>query len=88
MIVASKSISKFSQLPSPGTPQIMLMYHLQPDSPHVFVERDLDGLYMPYYDIVNLVTLPKTNMKDDMPCCYVTITTTAVRILHQDYNHS
>jgi len=38
---------------------------------------------MPYYDIVNLVTVTKTNMIDEMPCGYQTLKTTGVRICHQ-----
>jgi len=38
---------------------------------------------MTYYDIVNLVTVTKTNMIDDMPCGCGTLRTTGVRIRHQ-----
>jgi len=38
---------------------------------------------MPYYDVANLVTVTKTNMIDEMPCGYGTLTTTSVRIRHQ-----
>jgi hypothetical protein len=37
---------------------------------------------MPYYDVANLVTVPNTNMIDEMACGYGTITTTAVRMRH------
>jgi len=48
----------------------------------MFIERL--RWYMPYYDVVNLVTVTKTNMINKMPCggCG-TLRTTAVRILHQ-----
>ena len=35
---------------------------------------------MPYDDVANLVTATNTNMIDEMPCCYGTLKTTAVRI--------
>jgi len=38
---------------------------------------------MPYYDVANLVTVPKTNMIDEMPCGYGTLRTTGVRIWQQ-----
>jgi len=38
---------------------------------------------MPYHDVVNLVTITKTNMIDEMPCGYITLRTTGVRIWHQ-----
>jgi len=38
---------------------------------------------MPYYDVVNLVTVTKTNMIDEMPCGYGTLKTTGVRIRRQ-----
>jgi len=38
---------------------------------------------MPYYDVVNLVTVTKINMIDVMPCGYGTLRTTGVRIWHQ-----
>jgi len=38
---------------------------------------------MPYYNVVNLVTVTKTNMTDETPCGYGTLRTTAVRIRHQ-----
>jgi len=38
---------------------------------------------MPYNDVVNLVTVTKTNMIDEMPCGYGTLRTTGVRIWHQ-----
>ena len=38
---------------------------------------------MPYYDVANLVTVPKTNMIDEMPCGYGTLRTADVRIWHQ-----
>ena len=28
---------------------------------------------MPYYEVANLVTVTKTNMKDEMPCAYGTL---------------
>ena len=28
---------------------------------------------MPYYEVVNLVTVTKTNMIDEMPCAYGTL---------------
>jgi hypothetical protein len=39
---------------------------------------------MPYYDIVNLVTVTKTNMIDEMPCGYGTLRAAGVRLRHQD----
>jgi hypothetical protein len=38
---------------------------------------------MPHYDVVNLVTVTKTNMIDEMACGYGTISTAVVRIWHQ-----
>ena len=38
---------------------------------------------MPYYDVANLVTVPKNNMIDEMPCGYGTLRTTGVRIRNQ-----
>jgi len=38
---------------------------------------------MPYYEVVNLVTVTKTNMIDDMPCAYGALRTTALGIRHQ-----
>jgi len=38
---------------------------------------------MPYYDVVNLVTVSKTNMIDELPCGYGTLRTTGVRIQYQ-----
>jgi hypothetical protein len=38
---------------------------------------------MPYYDIVNLGTIRKTNIIDEMPCGYGTLRTTGMRIRHQ-----
>ena len=38
---------------------------------------------MPYYAVANLVTVTKTIMIDEMPCCYGTLRTTGVRIWHQ-----
>jgi hypothetical protein len=38
---------------------------------------------MPYYDEVNHVTGTNTNMIDEMPCGYGTVTTTGVRIRHE-----
>jgi len=37
---------------------------------------------MPDCDVANLVTVTKTNMIDEMPCGYGTLTTTGVRIWH------
>ena len=33
---------------------------------------------MPYYEVVNLVTVTKMNMIDEMPCAYETLRTTAL----------
>jgi len=38
---------------------------------------------MPFYDVVNLVTVTKTNMINEMPCGYGTLRTIGVRIRHQ-----
>jgi hypothetical protein len=38
---------------------------------------------MPYYNVVNLVTVTKTNMIDEMLCGYGTLRTTGVRIRNQ-----
>jgi len=38
---------------------------------------------VPYYDVVNHVTVTKTNMIDEIPCGYGTLRTTGVRIWHQ-----
>jgi len=38
---------------------------------------------MPYCDVVNHVTVTKTNMIDEIPCGYGTLRTIAVRIQHQ-----
>jgi len=38
---------------------------------------------MPYYDVVNLVTVSKTNMIDELPCGYGTLRTTGVRRQYQ-----
>jgi len=38
---------------------------------------------MPYYEVVNLGTVTKTNMIDEMPCAYGTLRTTSLRIWHQ-----
>jgi len=40
-------------------------------------------LYMPYYNVANVVTVTKTNMIDEMPCGHGTLRTTGVRISHQ-----
>jgi hypothetical protein len=37
---------------------------------------------MPQYDVANLETVTKTNMIDEMPCCYGTLRTSGVRIWH------
>jgi len=37
---------------------------------------------MPYYDVVNLVTVTKPNLIHKMPCGYGTLGTIAVRIWH------
>jgi hypothetical protein len=37
---------------------------------------------MPYYDVANLVTVTKMNLRYEMPCGYGTLRTTAVRIWH------
>jgi len=39
--------------------------------------------YMQCYDVANLLTVTKTNMIDEMPCGYGTVSTTAVRMRHQ-----
>ena len=49
-----------SQWACPGTPPILLDYHLWTDWPYVYLERH--KLCMPYYDVANLVTVTKTNM--------------------------
>jgi hypothetical protein len=38
---------------------------------------------MVYYDVVNIVTVTKTNMIDKMACGYGTIRIAVVRIWHQ-----
>jgi len=38
---------------------------------------------MPYYDVVNLVTVIKMNIMDEMPCGYGLLRTMAVRIWYQ-----
>jgi hypothetical protein len=38
---------------------------------------------MPYYDVVNLVTVTKTEMIYEMPYSYGTIRSAGVRIRHQ-----
>ena len=38
---------------------------------------------MPYYDVAKLVTVTKTNMRDEMRCGYGTLRTAAVNIWHQ-----
>ena len=49
----------------------------------MYIQSDLDTYWMPYYAIVNLVTVTRMNMTDKMPSGYGTLRTTAVRIWHQ-----
>jgi len=82
-IMASKCISKFSQSAFPGAATITLHYCLPPDWRYVYIERDLDRQYMPYYEEANRVTLTKTNLIHQMRSGHGTIKTSAIRIWHK-----
>ena len=43
---------------------------------------------MPYYNVVNDVTVTKMNMIDEIPCGYGTLITTSVRIWHQVFHRA
>ena len=79
---ASKCISKFSQLASPGAPLIMLKV---PSAARLTVSIYIERLryYMSYYDVANLVTVTKIDMIDEIPSSYGTLRITDVRIQHQ-----
>ena len=64
--LASKCISKISQLESQGAPPITLNYHPPPDYLYVYISRCLARQYMAFYDVVNLVPVTKMNMIDEM----------------------
>jgi len=61
----------------------MLQYHLQADLLYIYIYSHLDRYYMPYYGIVNLVTVTQMNIIDGIPCGYGSLITMAVRIQHQ-----
>jgi len=73
--MASKCSSTSSQLVSPGGPLTTL-------KDHMYIIR-LRYWYMPYSNPVNLVTVARMNMTDEMPCAYGILRTTAVTIRHQ-----
>jgi hypothetical protein len=44
----------------------------------IFIYIEIVKYCMPYYEVVNLVTVTKTNMIDNLPCAYGTLRTTAL----------
>jgi len=82
LITASMCISKLSQSASPGAPAITLQFHLHSDWPFVYIYRDYDRQYMPFYDVVNLVSVTKMNLIHAMPCGHGTASTTAGWLWH------
>ena len=55
-----------------------------PVSPYVNIERDFDNI-MPYHDVVQFVTVTKSNMIIEMPCCCGTLRSTAVVVVVYSY---
>jgi len=49
----------------------------------IYIYFESHGTYMPYYDVVNLVTVIMMNLINEIPCSCRTPRTTALRIRHQ-----
>jgi hypothetical protein len=83
-ITATKAISKFTRLQPPSfslrSPNWRLKVCVQFHSctvcsqiDHMYIYKYLDRQYMPYHDVMNLMTVAKMNMIDEMTCGYRTL---------------
>jgi len=64
-------------------PQILRSYmNAQQEyvAPYLYIYIDFNRYYMPYHDVVNLVTVTKMNMIAETPCSYGNLRITAVTI--------